>query len=182
MNMFSNRFSGLMLTLVVAPALVAQESTGTIRGTVRAKGGEALAGVQIRFASTALIGVRNVVTDAQGNYRAPLLPPGLYRLTLTRSGFVTSSLDVQLGLGQVMRQDVNLAAEKEAGATVEVVATSAAAVDKTDVKTSTNITSEQLDVLPRTTRGMDTVALLAPGVAVNSAAGGRISIRGAQTT
>lgn len=182
MNMFSNRFSALMLTLVVAPALVAQESTGTIRGTVRAKGGEALAGVQIRFASTALIGVRNVVTDAQGNYRAPLLPPGLYRLTLTRSGFVTSSLDVQLGLGQVMRQDVNLAAEKEAGATVEVVATSAAAVDKTDVKTSTNITSEQLDVLPRTTRGMETVALLAPGVAVNSAAGGRISIRGAQTT
>ena len=85
MSVIGNRFSALMLALVVAPAMVAQESTGSIRGTVRAKGGEVLAGVQVRFASPALQGVRTVVTDSQGSFRAPLLPPGSYRLTETKT-------------------------------------------------------------------------------------------------
>lgn len=184
MNRFPLRnLSMLALAVVAASSLVAQESTGQIVGTVRTKTGEPIAGVEVRFTSPTLQGVRTVVTDAEGSFRAPLLPPGSnYTVTSNKTGFVGGKVQgVNLGLGQVLRQDLIMVSVQAAAATVEVVA-SAASVDKTDVKTSTNISSEMMDVLPRFTRGMDTAALLAPGVATNSTQGGRVQIRGGQTT
>ncbi|BDU72540.1 TonB-dependent receptor [Mesoterricola silvestris] len=168
------------LALIAAPA-AAQESTGQVVGTVRTRTGEGLAGVKIRLSSPALQGVRTVVTEAKGAYRAPLLPPGSYRIDAIKEGYHTNSVTMDVGLGAVIRQDIVLGKVAEAGTTVEVIAATAA-VDKTDVKSSTNITSEIMDIIPRTTRGMDTIALLTPGVTTNTLAGMRITMRGGQTT
>jgi len=178
MRSLSRNLSLMALVLVASPALVAQESTGQVVGTVKSKSGEVMAGVEIRFASASLQGVRVVVTDAKGAFRAPLLPPGLYRLTPSKAGFIAPKVDVEVGLGQVVHQEI-LMASAQSQAMVEVVAT-ASTVDKSDVKTSTNVTAELLDVLPRLTRGMDTAAYLAPGVAIGL--NSRVMIRGAQTT
>lgn len=169
--------------MVAAPGLLAQDSTGQIVGSVKTKTGEALAGAEVRISSPSLQGVRLVVTDQGGAFRAPLLPPGIYTLTTSKSGFVGGKVEnVGLGLGQVLRQDLLMSTVQAATAVVEVVA-SAASVDKTDVKASTNVTSEMMDVLPRTTRGMNTVAQLAPGVTLNTANGvNRVQIRGGQGT
>lgn len=175
--------SMLAFAMVAVSGLVAQESTGQIVGTIKSKSGEPIAGAEVRITAPTLQGVRVIVADAQGSFRAPLLPPGSgYTISTSRTGYIGGKVEgVVLGLGQVLRQDLVMASIQAAVATVEVIA-SAASVDKTDVKTSTNLSSEMMDVLPRFTRGMDTAALLAPGVATNAAMGSRVAIRGAQTT
>ena len=178
MRSLSRNLSLMALALVAAPALMAQESTGQVVGTVKTKASEAMAGVTIRLSSPSLQGVRVVVSDAKGAFRAPLLPPGPYSITPVKAGFLAPKIDIEVGLGQVVRQEI-LMVQAQAQATVEVVAT-AASVDKSDVKTASNVTSELLDVLPRLTRGMDTAAYLSPGVAVGL--NSRVMIRGAQTT
>jgi Carboxypeptidase regulatory-like domain len=152
MNRFIiNGLSLLSLSMVAATSLVAQESTGQILGSVRTKAGEPVAGAEVRFTSSVLQGVRVVVTDASGAFRAPLLPPGSYAITATKAGFIGSKVEgAILPLGQVLRQDLFMAPVQQANAMVEVIA-NAAAVDKTDVKAATNVSSEQMDVLPRFT-------------------------------
>lgn len=179
MRLSNRNLTLLALAMAAAPALVAQESTGTVVGAVRTKGGEAVAGAEVRFNSPNLQGTRVVVTDARGAFRAPLLPPGIYRITVVKEGYVAPKVEFDLPLGQVVRQEITIA-QAQASAVVEVIAT-AAAVDKTDVKTQTNVSSELMDVLPRVTRGMDTAALLTPGVS-NTGQGGRVQIRGGQST
>lgn len=182
MNRSHLRNLSYLALVVIAAPLIAQESTGSLVGSIRTKTGEPVVGAQVRLTSPALQGVRVVTTDAKGAFRAALLPPGFYQVVATKDGYMIPRTTAEVGLGQVIRQDIIAGkATETTGAVVEVFA-AAAAVDKTDVKASTNVTSEQLDVLPRTTRGLDTVALLSPGVTTNSAAGGRVTMRGGMTT
>lgn len=168
----------LSLAMVVGAPIVAQESTGQIVGSVKTKDGKPLAGAVVRLTSPALQGIRSITTDANGAFRAPLLPPGSYAITVTKEGFLAPKAEAEVGLGQIIRRDI-LAADASTSATVEVVA-SAGTVDKSDVKVSTLITSDFMDVIPRTTRGLTDAALLAPGVTTGIA--GRTTIRGGQTT
>lgn len=178
MRMIPRNLSLMALALVAAPALVAQESTGQVVGMVKSKTGEVMAGVEVRLSAPTLQGVRVVTTDAKGAFRAPLLPPGLYSITPVKAGYVAAKVEVEVGLGQVVRQEI-LMAQAGGTATVEVVA-SASSVDKTDVKAATVISSQDMDLLPRTTRGLNTIALLAPGVTTNAT--GRVQMRGGQGT
>jgi len=183
MNRISSRTLTLLaLAMVAAPALMGQELTGQMVGHVKTPAGEPVAGAEVRLSSPVLQGVRVVVTDARGAFRAPLLPPGSYTVAASKAGMVSNPIHgVTVGLGQTVNQDVPMASAS-ASAVVEVVGT-AARVDKTDVKASTNVTSEDMDLLPRTTRGLNTVALLAPGVVLNTANGvNRVQIRGGQGT
>lgn len=167
----------LALAMISAP-LVAQESTGTLVGTVKTKKGQPLANAEVRITSPSLQGTRTAITDAGGNFRAALLPPGAYTVTVVKADYIAPRATLDISLGQTVRQDL-VAAESAASTTVEVIAT-AATVDKSDVKSSTTITAEFLDQIPRTTRGMDTAALLAPGV--TTGVGNRVQIRGGQTS
>jgi len=179
MNPFRSRnLSLLALAMVAAPALLGQESTGQIVGSVKTKEGKPVVGALVRLTSTALQGVRSLTTDSTGNFRAPLLPPGSYTIMVTKEGLVTPKAEAEVGLGQIVRRDI-LAAEAASAATVEVIA-SAGTVDKSDVKVSTLITADFMDMIPRTTRGLSDAALLAPGVTTGIA--GRTTIRGGQTT
>lgn len=161
-------------------ALVAQDTSATITGTVRGKDGKAIAGAEITISSPTVQGSRIAVTDTNGFYRVPLLTPGTnFSAVARKAGFTTTPLSgIELNLGATVRLDITMA--PEAGTTVEVVAT-AGAVDKSDVKTSTSITSEKFDILPRTTRGLNDAALISPGVTTGAFQdGGRLSIRGQQ--
>jgi outer membrane receptor for ferrienterochelin and colicin len=178
-NIFPKGLSALAMLTVASSAMMAQESTGTILGQVKTKSGAILEGVQIRISSPNLQGVRALVSDASGAFRAPLLPPGPYRIQVSKDGFTGPDSNVDLKLGQVFRVDLQMV-EASASATVVVVAEKGI-VDKTDPKTSTSVTSETFDALPRFQRGLDSAALLAPGVTVGGFSdGGRISVRGSQ--
>ena len=69
--------SFLALAMVAATSLIAQESTGQIVGTVKTRAGEPLGGVEVRFTSPVLQGVRVVATvvEPAGTWWLDSSPP-----------------------------------------------------------------------------------------------------------
>src|SRR3954462_4123958 len=67
---------------------------GTIRGTVTDPNGAVIPGatVQVTDQETGLS--RDLTTDSDGNYEAAALKPGNYRVTVTASGFKTTTQEV----------------------------------------------------------------------------------------
>ncbi len=61
-----------------APA--AAQTGGTLQGTVLDDQGLALPGATVTFSNLETGWTRSDVTDTQGRYRAPRLPPGVYSI------------------------------------------------------------------------------------------------------
>src|SRR5262245_7819274 len=80
---------GMTACLWLSPIVaVAQTSTGSIAGTVRDATGAILPGVTVEASSPALIEkVRSAASDASGQYKIIELPPGVYTVTFTLTGF-----------------------------------------------------------------------------------------------
>src|ERR1700747_3500073 len=72
--------------MLFAPGLPAQ-TTSSLEGTVRDKQGLAISGAQVQGISAELAIDRSVTTDADGNYRIPALPPGVYGIRVSKTGF-----------------------------------------------------------------------------------------------
>jgi len=71
----------LAVLLVMAPAAFSQSrDTGAIIGKVTDEQGSPLPGVTLTLTSAKLMGVRTGVSDVQGAFRFPVLPPGVYAL------------------------------------------------------------------------------------------------------
>jgi hypothetical protein len=110
--------------LLLVPAALAGQaagtSTGFISGTVRDTTGAALPAVTIVVTSSALMGPSEAVTDNNGFFRFPTLPPGEYVLVFTREGFGTVRRErILVGVGFTATVDVDLSvAAQEAAVTV----------------------------------------------------------------
>lgn len=76
----------LLAILAFVPATLAQ-TTGSIGGSVRDEEGRPLAGVQVTVRSPSLQGTRTAMTDRDGYFRLPALPPGDYGVRSEREGF-----------------------------------------------------------------------------------------------
>jgi hypothetical protein len=75
------------LSSPAAPAPEAGEA-GVIRGRVTSAGGQPVAGAMVRAILDGAVG-RSDVTDAQGRYAVATLPPGSYRVEVSKDGYVT---------------------------------------------------------------------------------------------
>ena len=166
-----------LLAISGGTALFSQGTqTANVTGSVVDTAGAPIAGVTVRLSSPALQGVRTYVTDSTGKFIARLLPPGFYTIQYTKQGLETRKITEQIGIDQTFSPKVTLGTM---GSTVVVVTAAAPAVDKTDVKTASNYRNDVVDLLPNA-RSMEGVALLTPGV--TTGVGGRVQIRGAQTS
>lgn len=153
--------------LIAAGAFAQTQTTGAIEGTVKT-GGSALPGVTIEVRSSALQGVRTQVTDAGGNFRFTLLPPGQYTVTATLQGFNRiNQPNVPVEIGKTKTLDVTLNA-----ATSETITVTGAApvVDVTSAQQGVSITSQTLQSLP-IARNFTAAAQVAPGTATQSGNG-----------
>src|SRR5690349_13859415 len=85
------RVAGLVvacLALTVGAAFAqSQAANGTIEGTIKDASGGLLPGVTVTIHNTDTGAERVVVTDANGLYRAPLLPLGTYKVSAELAGF-----------------------------------------------------------------------------------------------
>ena len=105
----------LFLGIVTLPCVSAAQTLGTVAGTVKDASGGVLPGVTVEAASPALIEkVRTTVTDGSGQYQIVNLPPGIYSITFSLTGFssvkreglevrtnFTSNVDGELRVGAV---------------------------------------------------------------------------------
>ncbi len=171
--------SAVAFALVSGSALFAQVTSGSMSGQVKDEKGLAIAGATVTIESPALFNPRVVKTNDRGEWRAPLLPPGNYRVTAVKDGYLTAGAkDIRLGVGAAVSQELTLKPLAAASATVEVLA-SAVTVDKSDTKAATNFSSEDLVALPGVDRSFYGAADLAPGLSTGR--GGSFSVRGGAT-
>lgn len=117
-----SRLAGLVLILAAGTEAQAQIFTGNLTLTVHASNGQPLRDATVRLVSERMQGERAGVTDASGAFRAPLLPPGLYTLTVSRPLFRTRTLTATVNLGATTPAELTLEPEVAAEATVMVVA------------------------------------------------------------
>jgi len=154
----------LTLLFFLAPGVFPQSrETGAIVGAVYDQEGIALPGVTVTLASPNLMGLRTLVTGADGSYRFPALPPGDYTVTAELQGFGTVIRE-NIRLTTTTRLTVDIAM-KQALVTEEVtVIAHAPTVDITSTETaSVTLTDEILRNIPYSQRTSDIVNL-APGV------------------
>ena len=83
-------------TLFVLALPLRAQTTGSIRGVVET-GQTALPGVTVEARSPNLQGSRTSVTDAEGRFNAPSLPPGIYTVVVKLDGFGPKSRRSTLG-------------------------------------------------------------------------------------
>jgi hypothetical protein len=171
---------GLLVAATAAPAFAqVSATTGSINGKVSDATGALLPGVTVTIASPSMQGTRTDVTDQQGEYRFPAVPPGEYRVTYELTGFGTVQREgVRVGLGftATVNTEMRVASLQE---TVTVTGASPV-VDVTATTTATNFGEERLAALPNA-RDFWTVLAASPAIVVNriDVAG---SAAGTQTT
>ena len=79
-----------LLLVLAAPWLTkAQVAGGSITGTVRGESGAAMPGVRVSITDAASSAARTLMTDTDGIYNAPDLPPGNYEMSVSAPGFVS---------------------------------------------------------------------------------------------
>jgi hypothetical protein len=89
--------------------LYAQLTSGSLTGTVYDSSGASVVSCTIIATSTETGAVRTVQTNSLGYYNIASLPPHLYKLTATATGFQTETSQVTVSLGQIANFDFHLA-------------------------------------------------------------------------
>jgi hypothetical protein len=144
-----------------APAANAQQ-TGAISGKVSDSSGAVLPGVTVEARSPVLPSPRVTVTESDGSYQLPALPPGTYTVTYTLEGMQTVTRQVTVSLNQITTSDTSLGIGGVAE-TVTVTATTTTFVDRTSAALTNSLSGDELDKLPTGTQYRDLVNDI-PGV------------------
>ena len=101
--------AALFAVLLLALPAVAQEQTGSIQGVVKDSSGAVLPGVTVEARSPSAVGVSTAVTNANGIYRFPALPPGSYEVSASLQSFVPAKItDAVVTLGKQLTIDLTL--------------------------------------------------------------------------
>ncbi|HXG44569.1 MAG TPA: TonB-dependent receptor [Gemmatimonadales bacterium] len=160
------RLSGLLAALgllgLAAAGAAAQTTTGTIRGTVTNPEGAAIAGAEVE-ARNPETGIRRATTTrADGTYTLPGLVPALYDVTVRFIGHAPQARKVRVLIGATQTEDFAL--EVSAVELQElVVAGARPPVEMRTSEVATNVTAEQINNLPTSSRNFLDLAVLAPG-------------------
>lgn len=131
--------------LYEAPGVVL---TGRIEGKVTDRTGRPVAGAKVEASNLPLKISRATVTDANGVFRLPLLPPGEYTLRATKAGYPAIASVARVNAGQATALGLQMV-PNAGGATVEVIAT-ASSVDQTATITGSNYSTVSFQALEST--------------------------------
>ena len=144
--------------------------TGAISGAIADPTAAVLVGAQVKVTDAGTGYTRTSESNDHGLYLVSLLPPGRYRLEVTKPGFkVASSSDVQVIVAETTVLNIRM----ETGLVTESITVAAASVElQTESSELGRVTdSEMLENLPLVTRNFTQVIGLNPGVSqeVNNA-------------
>lgn len=152
----------IVLLLLSALSIFAQGTTGQLTGTVT-QAGTPLPGVSVTVSSRNLQGTRTTVTNENGAYVFPVLPPGDYTVVFSLAGMQTETRKANVGLVTTARVNANLKMAAVAEA-ITVTASAPTVLETTQVQS--NVKQSDVNRLP-IARNPVAVANLTPGVSTN---------------
>src|SRR6266571_4034071 len=151
-----------LLVLAAAAGASAQITSATISGTVRDQTQAVLPGVDILVSNIGTGLSRSAVTDANGHFTIPGLPPGSYETRASLQGFATAVERVTLAVAQEAGVSLTLRVTGTEES-ITVVGTSPL-VDTRSAAMSAVVTEKTISELPLNGRNYIDLALLQPGV------------------
>lgn len=165
LHRFSRGVASLLALMFFASGgLLAQTSTGTIRGTVTGEGGAAVGSAQILARNTSSGVQRTAQSNDAGGYTLVGLVPGTYEVTVRRIGHAPQSRTIVVQIGATQQQDFALA-QQAAQLETQIVTATTGRETRTS-ESATNVTQAQIAKLPTPSRNFLDLAQLAPGVTV----------------
>ena len=177
----------VMLVVLAAVSAAAQTPfSSAITGTVRDATGAVLPGATVSVAAPTLIGgEQTATTDARGEHRFTLLPPGVYEIAVSSSGFRPARrTGVRVASGETVTIDMHL--EVAGPADEMVIRGRSPVVDVTSPAVPVRLDEPLLQNLP-TSRTISDILNLAPGISSDvayggSQAGNEVLLDGVRTT
>ena len=151
------------LTLLISINASAQEYRGSVGGQVLDQSGGVVAGARVSIIHVGTNTRLENTTDAEGNYRFRLLPPGDYRVEVEAQGFRRVRQDlITVNIGDALKLDFKL----EVGSldvTVSIAA-DAPVLESSNANAGQVIDQKRIQELPLSDGNPFTLAKLAPGV------------------
>lgn len=167
------RFSLVVLSVTLfmfhlwSSIATAQTTTSTIEGTVTDANGAVIAGAEVKASGTTLAAERNATTDAEGFYRITALPAGTYTLSVWRTGFASSTSNIELTLNRVVTVNIQLQVGSIVGGEANVTLDALPLLEPNASSTGLTVTPQQIQDLPVNGRNYLDLLQLVPGVAIN---------------
>jgi hypothetical protein len=155
----------LLLAALIGVAgnnLVAQTTTGSIRGFVRDAAGNPLPDAQVVARDPSLGTTRGIAANESGFYALAGLRPATYEVTVRRIGSEPQSRTVVVQIGQTLAIDFNLPTTAQTLQVVVVTSNTGSETKTSEI--ATNVTRQQIQDLPSKDRNFLDLATLAPGV------------------
>jgi outer membrane receptor protein involved in Fe transport len=167
--------SAIALTTLSA-SLHAQIGSASLSGVIDAQD-KPVAGATVNLVNLANGHTYKALTQTTGSYSFSGLPPGVYQLTIAGKK-LQGQQQISLKVGQKRRLDVDLAQSDLEQPVEELLVIGIREKEQIAGEVGTNISLEQIESLPQTTRNFLAFADLAPGVQFNEGQDGSTSIQG----
>lgn len=171
----------ILAACISSISLRAQSTTqGSIAGSVLDASEAMVPGATVSIVNVATGFTVKLVSDSSGYFKAPLLEPGRYTVSITSANFAPyRAEDVIVIVGQVTSIEPRLAV---ASSSTEVVVTEQAPVLNLESPDfSDTLTAKAIQNIPINNRRWSALALTTPGVTVDTSGFGLVSIRGVST-
>lgn len=152
-----------ILAALLSLSLPAQQTTGTVNGQVLDGSGAPIPEAGLVLSNTATGAKAQLATNAEGYFVFNFVPPGEYRLEVSRPGFQTKTVNgVLVQVYRNTRVDVSL---EVAGITQAIeVSAAAAAINTSNATVGTNVEAQSVQELPNSSRNVLVFIQMAPGV------------------
>ncbi len=153
----------LLLSLCGCVSSFAQTITATITGTVTDQAGAIVPNAKVVITAASTGQDKTVLTDTEGRFTAPFLPPGTYRVSVEAAGFAKAARSgVTLEVAQTVTMDFSL---KVGAATETIEITSDAPLLATETSAlETTIENKLIEDLPSAQRSTLAFINNVPGV------------------
>jgi Carboxypeptidase regulatory-like domain/TonB-dependent Receptor Plug Domain len=155
------RLPVVLFLLAALPALA--QTTGSISGHVTSSG-YTLPDVTVEGTSPALQGSRVAVTDGEGLYHLPLLPPGNYTVVITLAGFASLKNTVVVSLGKETTYDATISPKVSEA---DTVVASVPIINRSTNTLGADLPAHLIETLP-TGRNYSSVVQVTPGVSTDA--------------
>ena len=156
---------GILLCLVASNASAQTASSGSVAGLITDSQGASVSGADVTLVDTATRSTQTTQTNDAGRYNFPVVSPGIYDLTVSKSGFKVAKLAQQkVSIGNVLTVNVTLEVGSLSETVVVTTTPLGSELQTANATVGNTIDLKQLELLPNLGRDATSLLGLAPGV------------------